>query len=267
MLILLAAALAQAACPEATTATDLVTAVGRADGTFAAMDLGGFQRAREEVLTAVICLDEVITPADAAAAHRVEALDAFVDDEEGRGLGAFAASLSIQPGFKLSTRIAPDGHPLRDWFERARLRADGAPLPMAPPRDGLLYVDEVRSQERPAARPAIVQLVDGGGAVAWTSYVEQGGALPTYEVGRRTARDPSKRRVNVPMLVTSGVLLVASGAMYGAAVSTRGRFDDPNTPYEDLSGLRATSNGLVIAASGTAAAGLGFGITAVAVSW
>ena len=109
---------ARAACPA--TSGDLAVALGRADDAWVAMDLDGFNRAAEEARETLSCLSLPVTPADAAAFHRMEALAAWVRKDRDATVAAFRAVVEVQPDYAIPETVAPPGNPLHAAFEEAR---------------------------------------------------------------------------------------------------------------------------------------------------
>jgi hypothetical protein len=70
------------AAADAAWAADLAEAMARAEGAFASLDLEGFRDAHTEARATLQCLEEPLLRVDAAAYHRVEALAAFVDEDD-----------------------------------------------------------------------------------------------------------------------------------------------------------------------------------------
>ncbi|MBW2257179.1 MAG: hypothetical protein JRI25_21645, partial [Deltaproteobacteria bacterium] len=76
---------------------------------------------------------------------------------------------------------------------------------------------------------------------------------------------PPPRRLSVPLLVSAGAVAAASGGLYAAARTSRARFDDPETAFEDLDGIRRRTNTLETGSQVAGVAALGMGVAAFVV--
>jgi hypothetical protein len=260
----------RATCPA--DSQELSTEVQAAGAAFSAMDLGGFVAARTRAAKDLVCLEQPLTPPDAGAYHRMEALAAFLQRDAEGSVAAFRASLSVQPAYELPTSIAPEGHPLHTLYETARGAPAGEALAILSPEGASVHVDGLRSATRPADLPAVLQLVAYDGSVLWSGYVDARSELPAWPEIELPPAPPipvvevvPPRRVSVPLLVSAGAVAAASGGLYAAARTTRARYDDPQTSFEDLDGIRQRTNGLETASQVAGAAALGMGVAAFVV--
>ena len=239
------------------TSSQVADAVRRADDRYLAMDLDGFTGARDEAREAVDCLVIVITPADAAAFHRMEALDAFLAQDDARTIEGFRAVLALQPRHQLPDALAPKGNPLHDLFVEAAKLPPSSTEPVELSGRDQLYIDGVLIAARPTDRPTIAQITDDEGTVKVSTYL-----LPGEELGPppkpRSRRGPSKTLTFAAL----GTGAVAAG-LYGVAVQSRLSFDDPTTPRSELADLQARTNMAQWGAIGVAVVGTGLGIGAV----
>lgn len=270
-------AAAAAACPQATTSADVAANVAAAEAAYVAMDLDAFRAAWLRADAALPCLGEVLPPPDAAAWHRLSALDAFIGKNPTRTSAAFRAALALQPAYNLPSTLAPEGNPLAKAYADARAQPPGPPSPLPTPAGTTAYVDGTRAVARVADRPAVVQLVSASGAVLWTSVVPANAEAPDWSAFQPAsapaplvvaAAPAPKRSPTVPLLVATAGTTVASGLLFGLAGATRQEFDDPATPLDEVSGLARRTNTLGWSAVGVGAAALGLGVaTAVTVVW
>jgi hypothetical protein len=253
----------------------LVASISDATGAFANLDLDGFGARTGMVWDQLPCLSEALTPLDVADVYKLRALDALLAQDDERVRDSLRSARAAAPDYRLPASIAPKGHPLKIAFDE--VGDDMSPREDLPvPSEARVLVDGQAVLTRPTDRAAIVQLVTIDGAVAWTQMVEEGAAVPAYEALSDDFRDDYlkssakvirvRSRRPIELVVASSVAVIGASAMYGLSRSSRATFFDPETPYEDLAGLRARTNGLQTAAVLTGAAGLGLGATAV-VSW
>ena len=241
-------------CAESVSARAFHQQVAAGDTAYADMDIEAFQQARVQARQMIPCLSEVLTPAQAAGYHRLEAFGSFLGRDHAGAVASLRAVLAAAPGYQLSADVAPEGHPLRMYFEIA----EGAqPVPgaaIAPIGDGWLTVDGATSTEWPIDRPYLTQQFDGGGKASFSAS-RMAGQPPSKElVASDTSRrvGPKIRTARTLSLVSGGAALVAGGLYLGARSSSN-QFWDPSTPTTELDALRQRTNTL-----GWASAGVGF---------
>ena len=244
----------------------LADAIGRAEVAFTAMDGSAFDAAIADARSSFECQVDPLTPILCADWHRVLALDAFLRDDGSNTVQSFHAALNTTPGYDLPSTIAPQGHPLRDHFEQAKLMAPGGTLDLALPSEGWLAVDGQRSETAPAGRPFVFQRFDDDGSVLETRYVELGAPMPVYptEGGGNVASEGTVKKKRSGALIGTGIALgVASAAMYGAAFVTRADYDEAveDGNVDVIEGAHTATNALVIGSIGA----LGVGATLVIV--
>lgn len=284
---------ADAACPADVRA--LQAEVEAATGAYVQMDPAAFGQARDRAREALGCLTEPIPPSLAAAYHRMEALDGFIARQPERTVVSFRAAVAADPAWTMPDRLAPKGNVLRQQFDEARALPPSATVPVGPPPGAHVTVDGSHLEVRPTERPAILQLVGGGGAapltIDGTAWVDVGAVPPEWAAAPAVAiveatppvdavRTPpppgapstatiSGRRANprLPLLVGAGAGAVVSGGLYAGALSARASFDDGETAYEDLDALRGRANSLGYAAQATGLVAIGLGTVAVVVPW
>lgn len=259
----------RAACPADTDAFS--ASVDAASAAFAAMDVEGFSSRQARADADLACLEEPLTRSDVAAYHRMSGMSAFLQRDREGAVAAFRAALAVQPAFELPASIAPEGHPLRALYEQAAVATDADPVAVLVPRGATLLVDGQRSTTRPVDRPALLQLLGPDGAVLWSGRVDAGAVLPAWpEVPEvegvaealPVAPMPAPRKVSIPLLSGAGVAVVAAGGLYAGAWASRAAYDDPDTPFEDLDGLRTRTNTLTTASQVTAVTAVGLGVAA-----
>jgi hypothetical protein len=303
--VLLGPSLAHATCALPTTARDIATAVNDVDQAFVAMDINTFNEAEARATSGIECLEEALTPYDAAGVHRSTALRAFIVRDTDAARTSYATALAAQPNFNLPIAIAPEGNSLHQLYAEARELSEEKPdrIALEVPRGTVLLVDGRRVQMRPLNRPAVIQLVDLQGTVLWSRYVPERGIEPDFSEfegaipdvassqppvseGRISPKPEPRtsfriesqtrtpRGVTRPPASTSTRKLVAGAAgatvvaavFYATALSTASTYHNTQTPYKDLDTLRSRTNGLVVASGAIGAVGLGLGAYAF-ITW
>jgi hypothetical protein len=267
-LVLTAAAPATAQDCEAT-ADDILAAHSDTLTAFTEMDAEALIRIRGQAHANVDCLVEVLPPTAAGALHRVEAIASFLArDLERTELALLSARLS-DPEYGFPIDIVPAGHPLDRIVQKAAERTETERAAILHPPGTVVLVDGIPSELRPFGRPVVVQLVKDG-EPRWSSYIEPGESLPRWEAQPEpvavVAPDPEpiavdKRKPTVELAVAAGGLAMLSGAFYGTAAGSHARFQNPETPFEDIGGLQKQTNSLMSASVVTAGAALGLGVT------
>jgi hypothetical protein len=264
----LLSALAIAACPS--TSADAFLVLERAEAAFQTLDLPAFRTETDAIAATVGCLREQLPRDLIARVHRVEGLRAFVDGDQTRAAGAFAAARAIEPSYRFPETLVPADHPVQVQY----LATDPGLVPrapMLPPVDGRLEIDGRAETGLPEDRPAVVQWIRADGSVPNSVYHWAGGPVFPYPtaplpvVGLPAPAAERVRHTSRPLSIAAGALVAtASGLFAGAAVSRGQYFADDATPAE-LEDLRGQTNGLFWGSVGAGAAGLGLGVAAVAV--
>ncbi len=276
---------------------ELANALTEAETAYLDMDEDGFLSITTSAQLTLECLGEPITPFDAAAYHRLIALDAFLAGDDGATVMAFRASLAAQPRYLLPSSIAPPGNPLAVLYDQASEPYEANRVALPPPEGMVMLMDGARGTARPTARPVIVQLIGPDGGVAWNGYLGPHDPNPDWfslgfdvterpeapppssrDDDRRTSSDtnirvarqlpkPTPGRTK-PLLLAAGGAAVAAGALYGLGFGLRTVYMDPSTDYNNLETLRTATNGSVVASGGLGIAALGLTIgAAVTVEW
>ncbi|MCX6715186.1 MAG: hypothetical protein NTX72_05235 [Candidatus Uhrbacteria bacterium] len=239
--LFLNAATVLAACEKGTTIAELAK-IGQ-DGEKAFMDPEGVAhlhafalRARELVLP---CLQDKITPRDAAAFHRLMALSAFTQKDLSRVSAEFHAARKFEPGYEFPVDVVPEGHRLRKLYEQAASLEDGKLEPVFSPEGGYVTVGGVRGAPRPEKTPVIIQVFDAYDpiskkqALIETRYLQPGEKLPVW--GKNpfgiTAKDlgiDNKSAWVTPKTwyITAAVAAVITGSLYGIALYNKSQFQN-----------------------------------------
>ncbi|MFT4622480.1 MAG: hypothetical protein ACI8PZ_001136 [Myxococcota bacterium] len=265
MVWLLLAASAFAGCD----LPSLRSALAEAETAFAELDSDTFSTAATDAGYTLSCLEEAMTPVDAASYHRLKALKAFIDGQPADTTGAFAAVLATQPGYQLPDPLAPPGHPLRAAFEAAGQLADLGTFDLPQPGQGWVQIDGRRVLAAPAGRPWVFQKFDRAGEVESSAWVPSGGSFPDYpgpEVAPApvpvVAAPPSIAPVAPPQPTAKGSpakralrgagigLAVASLAAYGGAFAAKNQYDGAVFDGDEkrIRSLHGVTNGLTIGA-------------------
>lgn len=237
---------------------------------FETSDQEAFQRSLAAIETSLPCLEEPITPSDAAQVHLAGALQAVADRRDADVVASLRAAVSADPDFDLSETQAPAGGPLRLALEEAREDVvDGAPM-TGSPECVTIYVDGKPSQAQPQGRPSVVQALGPDDVLLWTSLVPAGAAVPAV---RYDCPKPPPTRTGVHVALGSGAAAsaAAAGVFWWRAAVASGQFDtfaeQVRTNSPELDGydasypedLQSRANGFSTAAigAGVVAAGLG----------
>lgn len=264
---------ARAACSSPTTPDEVARHLSSADVAFAELDADAFTGALGQARSAIPCLDRPLTAGQAAAWHRAEAFQAFLERDHATVVQHFRAMLAASPGYRLSEDIAPEGHPLRIDFEIAQGLPAEPTRELPAPREGVLRVDGRLSTQAPRTLPYLLQQVDEQGRVLVSATVASGSTMDVYPAKEGTARAPGKesggkkagiRGISVPLVAAAVVSGGTSAALYGLSQAKVEQFWDPATPVEadGLARLQRQANtsaslslglGLVAAGTGTAA--------------
>lgn len=279
-LLLLGAGAAHAACPQITRATDLQRALNEAQAAYAALDIRAFEQARASAADTLSCLGEAISPPLAAAAHRAEAISAFVGDDTQRARSAFRSSLVLQPAYRMPEDVLPPGSPLHSLYEEARALGPGLDEPAGLVAGITLLVDGADASSVPSERPTILQIVAPDGQIQGTWYLRVGDPFPEELRGAPTpppaARTPTttvqaqtagpRDRRWVPLAVGAGVSGLLAGGAYALSARSHDQYVTPGAvDYVALEGVRDANHAQVLAAGGLSVVALGLGVGAVIV--
>ncbi len=258
-----------AVCDEPTSVVQLIQASHLAEEAFANLDADALltqsSLARSQILP---CVQEVISKRNAAAFHRLMALEAFINGNESRVVNELHAALILEPGYLFPTNVAGQGHPLLALYKRAETSDDGVAERTYPPANGYMMVAGVRNAARYSKIPVIIQAFGPHGELLETRYVQPGEASPNWSgnVFGLTAEDLGIKHPLLdarPWYVAGAVTLLASGVLYGIALNQKHQYLDPATSDDQRPGLESRANGFGTASAITGASGIlfsGFGI-------
>lgn len=263
-----------AACPA--TSGDLVASVEAAEAAFAALDVAAFRAATNKVTAEANCLADSASRPVVARLHRIEGLRAFVDGDTARADQAFAAARAIEPAYTFPEALVPEGHPVRVRYTALSPQPGGSTA-LPSPTSGYLTLDARSSRDRPADRPALLQVVGDDGGVRASAYLWPGDPPPSYDSAAAVAvapppvpptatKDPTPRErkgPNLPLAVAAGASLAVAGGTMGLAAGSHAAYYAEDARPADLDGLRARTNGLYLTSVGTGVLGVGLGVGAV----
>lgn len=254
-------------CAEPVSSQVFFQKISEAETAYGDLDLPAFRSSRMQARQMVGCLQEPLTPAQAAGFHRLEALAAFIDRDHARAVLSLRALVAAAPGYQLPADLAPEGHPLGLYFTIAEQSptVPGAPLPAMV--DGWAQIDGASSTEWPIDRPYLYQELSPSGQVRISAIQNSGASPPGFEKGASVAdrgRDAEARTARTLGVVSVGSAVLAGGMYLGARASSR-TFWDPATASSELEALRRRTNTLGAVAAGFGVVSVGTGGAAMIV--
>lgn len=247
-------------CERKATASELQLAIDAAQASWADLEFETFVKNTDKIRGMVPCLSEELIRPHAARLHRFEGLRAFVDEDTEAAKAAFAASRTIEPNYRFPTSIVPEGNPVHEVYDAKEAR-EPAQETIGAPKEGRIQLDGSLSLQRNTDLPMVVQLFDDEGAVTTTTYVHPGEPLPAYDalpIGASGGYnyDGTGKALRVPLGVGAALTGVAAIGLYSVAVSKKSKWNNDDTPMDELDALRTTANTF-------GAAGIGVGVVAV----
>ncbi len=248
-------------CERAIPSQELVAEVWGAEAAYSDLDVEGFENALHNVAVGIPCASGTVELGQAAAIHRLEGLRQFTHDNASQAIRSFQSAQMLDPGYTPSDAVLPPGSSLADLWNRARYQSAVAWVAVELPPDLTLVVDGIRSRQRPAALPSIVQVTSPSGMVLWSRYVPPGGVLPElsrftttsleleaeltppalalyHEEGRRR----KNRRRRDALWGIGGLLMGASGIAFAANTEAFYEYNQPYWSEERLERLRLGAN-------------------------
>src|SRR3989339_1248072 len=170
-----------AVCVQPASVVELAQASRLAEEAFANLDADGLLTQSSLARTKVLpCVQEMITKRNAAAFHRLMALEAFINGDESRVMSELHAALILEPGYLFPENVAGSGHPLLVLYKRAETLDDGVAERTYPPANGYMMVAGVRNAARYSKIPVIIQAFGPHGELLETRYVQPGEASPNW---------------------------------------------------------------------------------------
>lgn len=252
---------AAAPCPGPTLLDDFEAHARAGERAFAAMDLPGLTRARQEALDGLPCLQERVTLPVAAEFHRMMAMAAFTQGDEKQVRAEFHAARRLDPGHLIPATVAPAGHPLTQLYDAAveDPEAGRALEPVIPPVGGMAAVDGADNGLRAVGLSAIIQTFGPEGGLERTVFVMPGEPTPAF--GPLPLELAQRKRRRLVLGVSAGVAGLAAGGLWAGGLVTEAQFSDLSDPVDDqdLRALRVRNNALMTGAYSAAAITAGLG--------
>jgi hypothetical protein len=239
-------------CDEVVTADALMDDTDAAREAFLAMDAGGFSAAMEALEGGVPCLEEALSPAQAAQVHIASALAGFLARDEQVTIAAFQAARAADPTLDLS-RWVPASHPVTMEFRLAERLDQEPPTALDTAAEVTLWIDGVPGEALVLTRPSVLQL-ERAGQIVDSALWTPGPPLPEW-APLAPERIPPEIRRRLWLGGSAAVATAGSAALFILSSGAHTRFLDPSTPYEELDELER-------AADLTSAFGIGAGAVA-----
>ena len=248
-------------CERAIPSQELVSEVWQAEAAYSKLDVDGFEDALHNVAVGIPCTAGTVELAQAAAIHRLEGLRQFTHDNASQSIRSFQSAQMLDPGYTPSEAMLPAGSSLADLWERARYQSAVARVAVDLPDDLTLIVDGIRSRQRPAALPSIVQVTSPSGMVLWSRYVPPGGDLPELTRFSSASKEleaeltpPALARYNAlgdrrksrrkrdALWGIGGLLVGASGMAFAANTAAVYEYNQDAWSKDRLDGFRRSAN-------------------------
>lgn len=277
--LLMSSALAQD-CAESISVESLSAKVDEAMLAFASMDEEGFLSTSAIVRGDVSCLTTVLPSGKAAALHRMNGLEAFVNGDTQATEDAFAAALALEPDYALSAKLAPKGGKLDLIYQAAKARSR-APMPFRLPTGYTAWVDGIAAPARDDAFPAVIQVGKSTTSLDYSAWLgahdpfmpddlglasevpfadlDAGSGYkpakppkaPTSSKPEKPEKTPGAGGGTSPLLIAGGVSAGVAAGLYGTSLALRSSFDKEPT------------QGKFAATNGTFFGSIGVGVLAV----
>ena len=280
MLVLLVAGLARAECPEDALATAIRSAT-EIESAFANLDDARFDAAHTRLKEAIPCITVELAPSDAVAIHRARAIGAFVDGDDATSRKSWLAVRDLQPDWKPSAALMPEGHPMRQLWE-APVDQPTPEVPLKEAPKGGWNIDGTRQNGVPTYRAFILQGFDETGTGIYTGYLYSNTEIPTLGVemvpSERVSAVPvdrTKRRNTIRRWgsVGAGVLAAGSVGSFVVAMDAQSRLendfaaDGTDHDYTPIAGWVDRQNTFATVGTGLGAAAVGTATIVWAVPW
>lgn len=260
-------------CPQPAASTDLTASIAEAEATIARLDIAAFKEATDRLDALLPCLEDPVTRNVAASVHRFKGIRAFADRDLEAATVMFRAGRVLEPGFAFPDDLIPPGNPIRTAYEQVDYGEPKFETLPTPDGGGYVQLDGRSTNQRPLTWATLFQRFDGSGALADTAYLLPDTPSPAYpvQVGEVPVVVPYDDPVIVdkkPVALLGATIggAVATGLLYGGSGLARARFDNRNTPDDQLDGAADATNALFIASAITGTATLGLGV-GVALRW
>lgn len=176
-----AAAAPLATCPRTFTSADLIDAAHRAEQRFGEQDGEGFDQAKIDVETRLVCTSDPLSPSDVVTLHRVHALAAFLGQDDAKASAAVAGMLVVSPSATFPLELVPEGSKLAVLVETLSGTPHAAgPALLAIP-DGWIEVNGAFAPNVSDGVAATLQRFDNQGVVTETRFWWPGESLGDWE--------------------------------------------------------------------------------------
>lgn len=246
-------------CAAPVAPAEIEAAMTTVEAAFRDLDEAGFRDGVNELAALRLpCVDQALTPDQAARYHRLMALHLHGLGDEVGALAALTAAHALAPTQPIPEDLAPPVHPLQQAWPGLPTDTPAARVPE--PKYGKLAFDGSFTRDRPRDRPALVQLFDASGVPSATRYLDPREPLPAY------AAIPRRRNA---LIGCSGGAVAASVGAWAAAWATRGGVyggaEDMTTAGSRLDGGRAATNALTVSSAALLGVSAGCGVAAAAI--
>jgi hypothetical protein len=238
------------ACELPSSPAELDEALAQADQALAMLDVASFEAAAQTALDKLLCLDEPLSPEQSAVVHRVVGLRAF-GRREPLAPAAFAAARRAAPEVPLPQALFPADSPVNNAW--SALPLDGLQVQELPaPEQGWLVLDGVRTQQKAAGLPVVLQWVREDGTIGLSRYLVQDDPQGLYPMAGDPRPVPRARAPLAAATLSTGTI---AAALWGLSLHGHARYLDRDRPVSDdrLDGLRNRTNTLAVVSAGSAA--------------
>lgn len=261
MIALFVAWVAQASVCGEDPVADLEHAMIAVQKAYEHVDEAEFDRATLRLDAALACLHVVPPPATLARIHQVQALVSFVSGRTRATRRSLAAARLVDPAWRLSESLFPEGHPYRGLWADATHPGPVQLIGKAPGHEWI--VDGWERDEAPTERAFLLQVRERDGAIAWTGYLWTFDEIPDFGQNALVDTRSAPRRLSLSVLAIGGALMAEQRASVPlgwqdqrasrpvAGLATRARFT-PNTTLGAELGLAATTPDNALSGQGTA---------------
>ena len=249
----------------------LEAALVQLDLSIKAMDTVKFNQQMSELRQKIPCSEELLSRANVARIHRIEAIAAFGDRKMSMLQAHSRAAHVIEPEHRVGMGVFLVGHPIHLRVAVGLDAPEVATISLPEPRAGDLWIDGLKTMESPQDRPYLFQYAVNNELVS-TAMIAAGGQ-PDYQL-LSTAWTPLGERfpqqLKLQPELTMAAACTAALALGSALASnwSAGQFWDPTTAHQELPGLRNEVNAWSGAALGFGGLSVGLIISAgVMGSW
>ena len=252
-------------CSQPIESQQLQSTLDQLETSIKAMEIVIFNQQIIELRQQIPCSKELLSRANIARIHRIEAIAAF-GDRNMKMLQAYSRSANaIEPEHRVGKGVFLVGHPIHLRVSVGLDAPEVATKALPQPRVGDIWIDGLRTLESPQDRPYLFQHSVNNELIR-TAMVEVGGQ-PDYQVlsaawtplGERFPRN-FKLQPELTMAAACTAALALGSAL--ASNWRTGQFWDPTTPDLELSGLRNEVNALSGAALGFGGLSVGLIVSA-----